>query len=368
MKSKILFLGHLPPPIHGVSLINQWILKSQIINEQYDLIPVNLSTAKTIQNIGGHSPIKYLKVFRIAALCCRKLLLHRFSLAYMTLSPKGGAFLKDSLIVLLVRVFRVPLLLHLHGKGIEKALSSRGMALTKYYNFVFKKCHVIHLSDLLTPDIKRITSINKIHVIGNGIPCKYPPRVQQEATNQVVILYLSNFVPSKGAMTLLESVAALQNEGISGFKTRFVGAWGDERLKMQFEEYVREKNLQHLVEVPGPAYGEKKDEVLYTSDMFVLPTYYANECFPLTILEAMQAGLPVVSTYEGAIPEIVDDGKTGFLFPAKDVSALAGILKELIANSSLRNRMGKAARLKFEQHYTFDTFEKKLVNTFSEII
>jgi len=82
----------------------------------------------------------------------------------------------------------------------------------------------------------------------------------------------------------------------------------------------------------------------------------------------MQAGLPVVSTFEGAIPEIVDDGVTGFLVPQKNPQALAEKLEILIKDSELRQKMGAAGRKKFLEKYTVDKFENNLLAIFKEVI
>ncbi len=117
----------------------------------------------------------------------------------------------------------------------------------------------------------------------------------------------------------------------------------------------------------GPKYGEEKSRLFLQADIFCFPTYYPPEAFPLVLLEAMQFGKPVVSTYEGAIPEIVDEGVTGFLVPPKDFHALSEKLEILIADSELRERMGKAGRMKFFEKYTVDIFERNLLKVFEEV-
>ena len=82
----------------------------------------------------------------------------------------------------------------------------------------------------------------------------------------------------------------------------------------------------------------------------------------------MQFALPVVSTFEGAIPEIVDDGVTGFLVPPKDVISLAEKIEILINNKNLRIQMGDAGRKKFLEKYTLDKFEQNLLKVFGEIV
>ena len=79
------------------------------------------------------------------------------------------------------------------------------------------------------------------------------------------------------------------------------------------------------------------------------------------LLEAMQHGLPVVTTTVGAIPEVVVDGETGFLVPPDDVTALADRLARLAAQPDLRRQMGAAARHRYRTQFTLEAFERRLV-------
>lgn len=97
----------------------------------------------------------------------------------------------------------------------------------------------------------------------------------------------------------------------------------------------------------------------------LFPTFYHNECFSLVLLEAMEHGLPCISTTEGGIPGIVDDGKTGFLVPKHDVAVLADKIQLLLNDSVLRCKMGKAGREKFEKEFTLEVFEKRMVEILS---
>ena len=97
----------------------------------------------------------------------------------------------------------------------------------------------------------------------------------------------------------------------------------------------------------------------------LFPTFYHNECFPLVLLEAMEHGLPCISTTEGGIPGIVDDGKTGFLVPKHDAVALADKIEMFIRDTDLRHKMGSAGREKFEREFTLEVFEKRMVEILS---
>lgn len=100
----------------------------------------------------------------------------------------------------------------------------------------------------------------------------------------------------------------------------------------------------------------------------LFPTFYHNECFSLVLLEAMEHGLPCISTTEGGIPGIVDDGKTGFLVPKHDVAVLADKILLLLSNPDLRCKMGKAGREKFKKEFTLEVFEKRMTWILEHIV
>ena len=103
-----------------------------------------------------------------------------------------------------------------------------------------------------------------------------------------------------------------------------------------------------------------------TRDILVFPT--KHESFPLIILEAMQFGIPVIATKEGAISEIVTDGETGILIDKDTPSQIAEKLQLLKNNPELCIKMGNKARLKYEQKYTIGHFERNLENVFNNIL
>lgn len=157
---------------------------------------------------------------------------------------------------------------------------------------------------------------------------------------------------------LLDACRILKDKGLD-FQCNFVGGETKEIDRARFEAEVQRRGLEGMVRYEGPKYGEEKEEYWRSSDVFVFPTYYFNECFPLVILEAMQHGLPVVSTTEGAVPDMVADGVNGFVCERKDVSGLAGALERLITDAALRMRMGEVGRKRYEEEFTLERFEER---------
>ena len=129
-----------------------------------------------------------------------------------------------------------------------------------------------------------------------------------------------------------------------------------------FNDMVKERNLQDSVQYIGKQYGKDKETCYANSDIFVFPTFYHNECFPLVLLEAMSYGLPCVSTNEGAIREIIDDGITGYIVEKNNPQILADKLELLIKDATLRQKMGNEGKKKFEENYTLEIFEHNFFN------
>jgi glycosyltransferase involved in cell wall biosynthesis len=227
---------------------------------------------------------------------------------------------------------------------------------------VFKNADVILLSKYLYLDIQKYMPENRVHYCPNGIPeevtssrCQLMDQVPI-AKEKIEILFLSNLIESKGVFVLLEACKILLNKHLN-FHCTFIGGIGDVS-EQRFWHKVQKMSLEYCVTYAGKKYNASKESELAASDIFAFPTH--NECFPLVLLEAMQHNLPVVSTFEGGILDIVENGVTGFLVPQKDAQALAGKLELLIQNKKLREDMGRKGRLRYEQNFTSKHFEVNL--------
>ena len=174
------------------------------------------------------------------------------------------------------------------------------------------------------------------------------------------LLFLSNLIESKGVYVLLDACKVLKERGLS-FVCDFVGGETKEISAEVFREAVATRGLEDYVTYHGPQYGEDKHRFFMNADVFVFPTYYYNECFPLVLLEAMQWRLPLVSSDEGGIPDIIQHGVNGFVAERKDVTALANALEQLITNPTLRRQMGEAGYARYKELYTLEAFEKCFV-------
>ena len=118
----------------------------------------------------------------------------------------------------------------------------------------------------------------------------------------------------------------------------------------------------------GPKYGADKEPYWLDADVFVFPTYYHNECFPLVLLEAMQHALPCISTKEGAIQNIIDDGETGYVVNAQNPGHLAARILELANDKQKRLDMGVNGYRKFQDQFTLKVFENRMCEVLEQLM
>jgi glycosyltransferase involved in cell wall biosynthesis len=363
-KIKILFILHLPPPVHGSSTVGQYIYESKIINNAFECRFINLSTSRLINEIGKKPIQKIGRYFSILCQVFKQLICFKPQLCYLAITAKGYAFYKDALIALMAKAFKVPLVYHFHNKGVS---TRQHKAIDNFlYRRVFKNAHAILLSKYLYPDVEKYFTPERVHFCPNGIPdINFRQKTLDKKQNKKTeILFLSNLIESKGVFVLLEACVILKQKGLA-FHCTYVGGEGDVNAK-QFQEKVKELGLTDQVVYAGKKYGEDKEEAFAKADIFAFPSY--NETFGLVNLEAMQFSLPIVSTFEGGIPEVIEEGKTGYLVPQKDVEKLAEKLEILIKNPDLRHRMGIAGRIKYENQFTLSVFENRLKDILTTII
>lgn len=370
MKPKILFIMHMPPPVHGAAMVGQYIHDSEIINEKYDCHYVNLTTAKNLQDIGKVGMRKLFDFFKLLKIIRRAVKIVKPQLVYVTPNACGGAFYKDFVVVEMLKRLGCKVMVHYHNKGVATHQDRRFD--NALYRRFFKNIKVILLSECLYEDVKKYVKKENVFVCGNGIPSaaiesfvSAPIDAASPEDKIPHILFLSNLLISKGVVVLLDSLKVLKEKGCR-FVCDFVGGETVEMDAAMFQAEVAKRGLEGMVVYHGRKYGKDKDVFLNSADIFVFPTFYHNECFPLVLLEAMEHGVACISTTEGGIPGIIDDGKTGFLVPKHDAETLAEKIQTLLSDATLRQRMGEAGREKFEKEFTLEVFEKRMAEILRE--
>lgn len=366
MKKSILFMAQLPPPVHGAAIRNKSLLDSKLLNSEFDLYPLPLKFVDNMKDLGKFS---FRKIFVMIGYCfklIKMLLTKNPDLVYFTMSPSGGAFYRDILFITIIKLFGKKTLLHFRVKGIKNTSKSPvGRLLVKY---AFKNSDIICLSRHQLTDLNGMAQ-RQPYIVPNGIKVEtsflhLADENQDKIADTVKILFLSNLSRKKGIPDLIEALEILRNRGYD-FNVSLVGNEWD----LSFEDVQRmisAANLSDKVKIEGPKFGKEKFSFIAASDIFVFPTYF--ELFPGVILEAMQFGKAIVSTFEGSIPEIIENGVDGILVKQQHPADLAGAIASLIDDPVKRKAMGACAKKKFFDQFTLEQFERNMQMTYEDVL
>lgn len=357
MKQRILFIAPLPPPVHGSAVVSRQIKDSVVINDAFICDWVNLSASRRTEELWKNKPVKLLRISAAFTKTLVLLLRHRYDLCYLAITCHGRPFLKDAPFVLLCKLFGRRIVIHQHNKGMDNDVSRWPFSFM--LPLVYKNVSVILLSKRLYHDIGKVVPETNVLVCPNGIQVDNRFRAVAGQPSTPRLLFLSNLMESKGVWVLLEALQKLNERGYD-FCCTFAGGQTREISFERFASEVKSHNLEKQVVCRGALFDEEKEQCFRDADLFVFPSY--NECFPLVILEAMSYGLPVVTTDEGGIPDIVEDGVTGIVIEKNNPQSLADEIARLLDDETLRHDLGAAGRLRLESGFTQEVFEHNMLS------
>jgi len=365
-KVKILYLIQLPPPVHGVSTINEFVFHNALINENIEKHLLEIKFSNDITELRRPTLAKIIQYFKLILQLSKNLKEINPDYVYFSIMPVGKGFWRDLVFVRQIRNRGIRLIYHLHNRGIEQG--SGNSILRKLYRYVFHDSIVIHLSEkLLRQEILRLKlkTIQTV-VIPNGVPrVNFKSHENQDTSTR--LLYISNLFPAKGIFELLHIMNDLQKEH-AGFRLRIAGTFWRSKYMVKMKGMIDRYGLNEVISLEGPVYGDEKWKLYQDADVFIFPSQFKEECFPLVVLEAMQFGLPVIASRIGAIPEIIEHGVHGLLFHPADRAGFVRAIKEIIGQKDQMQKMGLAAREKYLEHYTETHLEKNLRNLYDNYL
>ena len=360
-KISVLFVLKVPPPVHGSTLMNSYVRDSQRIKNEFNTFYCCQSISKN-GDIGSVSFKKLIRVIRNYINLIRITKRANPKLTYFALSPFGIAFLKDFISVTIIKIFsNARIVFHLHGKGISLQAEKSKLFKVLYEN-LFRDQFIIHLSDQLMYDVQPY-KWNAAFIVPNGVK---DSGILTKNREIFTITFLSNLVKTKGIFEFLKICHSLKLKGMK-FKMMIIG----KEVDVRYEEVLsnaRDMGLQELICHSGPAYADEKLNLLSATSLLLFPTQYKNECYPLVLLEALQMGIPVVASNEGAISDIVIDGVNGYIVDTVKLDISIQKVVGLMTDKQLYTHMSNNARKLFLEKNTIEKFEINLVNTLKEIV
>ncbi len=203
--------------------------------------------------------------------------------------------------------------------------------------------------------------VAKVHVVHNGLDAKMPPQRKESTEGTFVIGCVARTDRAKGVICLLEAFVALAKR-YPQIRLVLVGR-GD--AQDELEKRREASGFKDRIELTG-FYSGDVDALLASFDLYVFPSF--QEGFPYSILEAMRAGCPIVSTNVGGIPEAIRDSIEGLLVEPNSVAGLQASMERLILDKELAARLGKGALRRFEKDFVLAAMHKRLSKVFENTV
>ncbi len=357
MKKKIIFLGPLPPPYMGPSLATEVLLNSKL-KDEFDLIHLDTSDHRGLETLGAidfwniYLPLKfYLSLIKL-------IITKKPDLVYIPISQATLGYLKDSIFIIISKLFRRKVVCHLRGGNFKNWLNTASLATNWYVIKVHALVDAqIVLGENLKYLFKDIVPDEKIFVVPNGKDITYNPKSQHN--ENIKVLYLANMIRTKGVLDVLYAIPQVYAK-FPNVEFLFGGDWNEDDVKKEMEAYLLEH--PHLpIKLLGMVCGKDKSDALNTAEIFVFPTYYPPEGHPWVIVEAMANGLPIITTDHAAISESVMNNINGFLVEKQNPNDIAEKIIILLQNNNLRKNMGLESLKHYQEKFT----EEKMVENIS---
>ncbi len=346
----VVVVGQTPPPYHG-----QAIAIAELVNADWSDISIHhirLAYSGSAAEIGKFSFRKVWHLFSRAFQTIHLLRKHPGAILYY---PPGGSTLpiiRDVVFLCLVRPFAGKLVLHFHASGIKKTLQPKWW-LRKVALLAYGKADIAIKLQPSIPDDAEYLAPKKIVIVPNGLDVPDTNRMQKKDKEIIKILFAGTHTEEKGIFIIVDVIKRLCEMGHK-VEMRMMGSWGSAAEEEKCRRLVKENRLERNIIFLGSLTGNAKWQEYANADIFFFPTFYRAELMPLVIIEAMAFSLPVVASRWRGIVDMVKDGKTGLLFPVKNIDAATKQLEILISDATLRKSMGEYARSCYEKNYTLD--------------
>jgi len=363
MKKRIMILGKIPPPYMGPSIATQIILDSSL-KDRFELLHIDTRVNTSLNTMGKFSLVKLFKSVSIWVKMFFAILIKRPSLVVIPISQSTGGYLKDLVFILIAKLTFRKTLIHLRGSNFKNWLNTSSSFTRAFVKTTLKLNNgVIVLGNNLRQLFTGIFSDENIYVCPNGGNYDIPSSVKR--IDDVAILYLANLQPSKGIEDVLNAILKLKGSSHSGFRLNVVGTWRSASVEQECKMLVEKNNLP--VTFFPAATGKDKFQFLADADIFVF-TPREPEGHPWVIVEAMAAGLPIISTDQGAIIESVKNNINGYIVPVGSPDEIADRLSILITDKDRRMKMAVESKKNYENEFTEEKMVGNLTTIFEKVI
>jgi glycosyltransferase involved in cell wall biosynthesis len=366
LQKRVVFFCRFPPPYTGETLCSQQ--SYELVKDTFAVTKIQTLAAPRETRQGGKFDLGELSSSLQKALQLRGDLRHdKADTLYFVPGASLLGHLRDLLTLWLLRPYTRRVVAHVHSGNLVSTLNKPVLRVLSRW-FIGKVDSFIFLTKQLSQAAEGVIPASKRCVIHNPIddgvafsPEQASEKIARRGGRDVFnILFLSNLYATKGYWELARAL-----EGLPGaWRAHFVGAFPDSEAGQEaaFKSYLETSPFKERVTL----HGSVKDRavirtLLADADVFVLPSYFPMEAQPRSIIEAMNAATPIISTRHASIPEYVFDDVNGYLVEQRSSEAIATALQKLMTTDTWQ-RKARAARETFESMFDSKVIRQQLID------
>jgi glycosyltransferase involved in cell wall biosynthesis len=286
------------------------------------------------------------------------ILFRHVDIVHLNTAMNPRAYWRDLAYLLVARMMRARVLYQVHGGALPQAFFGGRRLLTALLRWSLGLPDVVVVLASVELEAYRAFVPRRLVVaLPNGIDCRpfaRVPTVRSRSDLPLRLVYIGRLAREKGLYELLQAVRLAVHLGVDA---RLIVA-GEGAEADALHRYAVALGISSRVSFTGPVFGEAKVRLLGMADVAVLPSY--AEGLPYALLEAMAAGIPVLATPVGAIPDVVSDGLHGYLVPARDPAAIAEAISRFAADREKLSWMSRACRKRVLAAYSVERLAGEL--------
>lgn len=358
-KPSLLLMGQTPPPWHGQAVATQILFLHDW--KDFDVHRLRMEFSEEMQEVGRFQWKKIRHLFQLIR-NARKILRQNPGsiLLYPPASAKWIPFLRDVVFLASVRYLVGSTIFIFHASGLPvfaKAGFFRRLLSSAVYHGADVSLEVAE--EALPPH--QVFNARSWQWCPCGIEVPDLLRKPRTSTAPLNILFVGSLQEGKGILEILRTAALLKSRGLEkNFKFRVVGKWFSSEFESESRRLRDDLQVGEMVEFAGQMIAEEKWDAYAEADVFFFPTHYVSEATPIVLMEALGAGLPVISTLWAGIPPMLAGCETACLLPIRSPDRYADALAELGATRTEGGNVAEISRAFYQKNFLPQRFIERV--------
>ena len=356
----VVLLGPHRAAVSGVSTHVNLLMESAL-GEDFEIVHFQVGSEGRDEGAIG----RFLRLLVSPFLLAATIVFRHASLVHLNTSLNTRAYWRDLVYLAIAKMLGARTVYQVHGGDLPQRFYARSRLLTSFLRWTLGLPDlVVVLAQVELAAYREFVPDQTVVALPNGIDCRpfgAVPTVRTNDEQALRLVYIGRVAREKGLYETLQAVRLAHELGV---ETRLVIA-GQGAEESRLRRYAQALGIAPRVCFVGPVFGADKVKLFAGADAMVLASY--AEGLPYALLEAMAAGIPVIATPVGAIPDVVTDGIHGFLVPPRDGKAIAESLVLLAGDRERLSWMSRACRRRIRAAFSIDRLAQELALHYARI-